>query len=69
MIDNLVLAVLGARDLWFALPLIVTVSLVYAATRHEEMGPILLHAVRIGVWIIGFMAVVFAILQVIAWWV
>lgn len=69
MTDNLVLAVLGVRDLWFALPLVITVSLVYAATRHEAMGPILAHAVRIGVWIVGFMAVVFAILQLIAWWV
>jgi hypothetical protein len=55
------------NQLWYAVPLIVAVSLVYAATRHEEMGPILRHAVRIGVWIVGFMAVVFAILLAM-WW-
>ena len=55
--------------LWYALPLIVAVSLVYAATRHEEMAPILGHAVRIGVWIVGFMAVVFVILAAMSWWV
>ncbi len=69
MIDNLVLAVLGVRDLWFALPLIISVSLVYAATRHEAMGSILAHAVRIGIWIVGFMAIVFVVLQLISWWV
>ena len=57
------------NQLWYAAPLIVAVSLVYAATRHEEMGPILRHAVRIGVWIVGFMAVVFAILLAMWWWV
>ena len=55
--------------LWYALPLIVTVSLVYATTRHEEMTPILGHAVRIGVWIVGFMAVVFVVLAAMSWWV
>ena len=55
-------------QLWYALPLVVVVSLVYAATRHEEMGPILSHAIRIGAWIVGFMAIVFAVLFVMAWW-
>lgn len=52
---------------WYALPLIVTVSLVYAATRHEDMQPILQHAVRVAGWIVGFMVVVFVVLQVLSW--
>ena len=56
------LAVMGINDMWYALPLIVSVSLVYAATRHEQMQPILVHAVSIGVWIAGFMAIIFAVL-------
>jgi len=64
--DNL-LANVGINDLWFTLPLIVSVSLVYAATRHELIAPILQHAVRIGVWIVGFMVVVFAVILLIAW--
>ena len=52
--------------LWYTLPLIVSVSLVYAATRHEEMGPILRHAGRTMAWIVGFMAVVFVILYLIS---
>ncbi len=67
--NALLLAALGINQLWFALPLIVAVSLVYAATRHEEMVSILVHAFRIGVWIVGFMVVVFAILAAMSWWV
>jgi len=48
--------------IWYSLPLIVSISLVYSATRHEEAGPILRHALRLGLWITGFMAVVFALL-------
>ena len=36
----LIAGILNSR-LWFAVPLIVAVSLVYAATRHEMMAPIL----------------------------
>jgi hypothetical protein len=51
---------------WYAVPLIVAVSLTYAATRHELVEPILKHAVRIGVWIVGFMIVVFAVLMLVS---
>jgi hypothetical protein len=43
------------------------VSLVYAATRHERMGPILIHAARFALWIVVFMAIVFAALQAMSW--
>jgi hypothetical protein len=49
-------------DLWYVLPLVVAVSLVYAATRHESMSQIIRHATRVGTWILGFMAVVFFVL-------
>lgn len=64
------LTLLAAMDplrIWFALPIIVSVSLVYAATRHEQMQPILVHAARFAVWILVFMAIVFAALQALAW--
>lgn len=50
------------NDLWFSLPLIVVVSLVYSATRHELPRPIVVGAVRMAAWIGGFMLVGFAIL-------
>lgn len=54
-------------DLWYALPLVVSVSLAYAATRHERMGPIFHHALRAGLWIVTFMAIIFAVLKVLGW--
>lgn len=50
--------------LWYALPLLVSVSLVYSATRHEEAGPILQHALRFTGWIIVFMILIAVALQV-----
>jgi hypothetical protein len=54
------------NSFWFAVPLVVAVSLVYAATRHEDVGPILFHAFRVAVWITGFMLLVFGILYLIS---
>ena len=52
-------------DLWYALPAILAVSLVYSATRHEQMGPILAHAGRVALWLVGFMFVVFVVLEIV----
>jgi len=57
----------AVSQFWFAVPLIVVVSLVYAATRHELMRPILAHATRTAVWISGFMVVVFVVLSLLSW--
>jgi hypothetical protein len=54
-------------DLWYALPAVVAISLVYAATRHERIGPLLIHAGHVAVWLVGFMAVVFALLECVGW--
>lgn len=60
-------AATGAARLWYAVPLITSVSLVCAATRHEEMVPILIHAVRFAVWVVVFMAIVLGVIQVLTW--
>lgn len=57
----------GISLLLYAMPLIVVVSLVYAATRHEVWQPILKHAIDTGIWITGFMGVVFLILLFLGW--
>jgi hypothetical protein len=54
-------------NIWYALPVIIAVSLVYAATRHERMRPILLHAGHVALWLVGFMFAVFVVLQVVGW--
>jgi hypothetical protein len=54
-------------DLWYAIPAIIAVSLVYAATRHEEIRPILTHAGRVAIWITGFMTAVFVVIAFVSW--
>ena len=50
-----------------SVPLLVSISLVYAATRHEEMRPILVHAVRFAIGVIIFMLGIMAVLMFVAW--
>lgn len=59
------LPLLAMVNLWYAVPLIVSVSLVCAATRQEQIGPILSHAVRFGLWIVVFMVVVMGVLTLL----
>ena len=66
--DHLLSANIWKSDFWFALPLVIAVSLVYAATRHEAMESILRHALRIGTWIVVFMAVIFVVLVLGTWY-
>ncbi|HAN96366.1 MAG TPA: hypothetical protein DCQ98_02545 [Planctomycetaceae bacterium] len=51
----------------YAVPLILAISLVYGATRDERFGPILSHTWRSAVWVIGFMAVIYAALLWAGW--
>ena len=56
-----------ANLMWYAFPLVVAISLVYSATHHERMRPILAHAVRLGLMIVGFMAAIMVVLAFIGW--
>lgn len=67
MFGFLIAGILTSR-LWYAVPLIVTISLVYAATRHEEMKPILRHAAHAAIWVLGFMIVVGLVLVLLTFW-
>jgi hypothetical protein len=66
-ISLLLLATTGIARLWYAIPLVTSVSLVCAATRHEAMGAILIHAARFAVWVLVFMAIVLAVIQCLSW--
>ena len=54
--------------IWYAIPLIVVVSLVYGATRHEYLREIFIHAFRSAVWVVGFMTVIFFLIWVAGFW-
>lgn len=55
--------------LLYYLPLIVAISLVFGATRHEDLTLIMKHALGTARWITGFMAIVFIALLVMDWMV
>ncbi len=61
------IAALPFSQIWYLVPLIVAICLVYGATRHELMQPILINALKFGAWIIGFMAVLFVLLFLMSW--
>ena len=65
---SILLFALAVNRMWWALPLVVSVSLVYAATRHEQMGDILAHAARFAAWVVGFMVIAFGILWMLTFW-
>jgi hypothetical protein len=52
-------------DLWYAVPAIIAVSLVYSATRHEQMRPILVHTGRVILWFASFMLIAFVAIQLL----
>lgn len=58
---------IGVSRLWYCVPLIVSISLVYGATRHELMPQILEHAARFGVWVGTFMLAIFALIILLTW--
>jgi len=50
---------------WLILPLVIAISLVYSASRHESWWRIWLHALRLGLWIMGILVAATAILLLI----
>ena len=57
-----------APPLWYVVPLILSVSLVYGATRHELARPILYHAWHTAVWMLIFIGSIFVVLWLVSWW-
>ncbi len=53
--------------LLYYVPLIIAISLVFGATRHEDTHLILRHAWLTGRWITGFMGVIFVVLCFLDW--
>jgi len=61
------LLAVGMNELWYALPLIVVISLVYSGTRYEQPEDILIGSVHSAKWVLGFMFIVFAVLWIVSW--
>jgi hypothetical protein len=59
----------AATSIYFHLPLmLLVISLVYSATRHDEWDEILLEAFRWGSRMFGFMVIVGVVLFGVAYW-
>ena len=50
---------------WFVLPLVLAISLVYSASRHEAWSRIWKHAFRLCSWILGLLVLTTAVLLLI----
>jgi len=55
--------------LLYFVPLVISIALVFGATRHEDNALILKHALGTARWIAGFMAIILFALFVIEWMV
>lgn len=67
MIESLLLAGLWDTRLWYAVPLIAVISLVYGATKYEAPARIARSAGETALWILVFMAIVYAVIWVFSW--
>ncbi len=53
--------------LLYYLPLIITISLVFGGTRHEDTSLIIKHTWQTARWITSFMAIIFFVLMFVSW--
>lgn len=63
----ILLADIWSAKIWYALPLVAAISLVYAASKHELTEPLLKTAWHTAVWMLGFMAFVIVVMWVFSW--
>lgn len=64
----LLAAAMPVPRLYYAIPLVVAVSFVYGATRHERLDEILRHSLKTAVWIAGFLAAIMGLLWFGGFW-
>ena len=49
-------------NIYYAAPLVVVISFVYGATRHEHPVEIIKHSFRSIIWVVGFMAAIMLVI-------
>jgi type II secretory pathway component PulF len=50
---------------WLILPLVIAISLVYSASRHESWRRIWWHSLRLSLWIMGLLVIATGVLLLI----
>ncbi len=63
-VSSILLADIWSAQIWYTIPLILVISLVYGATRHEYLKEILGHSLRAAIWLVCFLGVIFCLV----WW-
>ncbi len=64
-----VIPVLATTNIyWFLAPLVLAISLVFSATRHEDLPPIFLGSIRLATSSMVLLGIVFLVLLVVSWW-
>ena len=53
--------------LFYFIPLLISVSLVFGGTRHESTDEVIKHALGTARWIGGFVGLIFIVLLVLNW--
>ncbi len=55
--------------LLYYIPLLIAISMVFGATRHEDTGLVLKHAWETARWITLFMVIIFGVLLAVDWFI
>jgi hypothetical protein len=59
-----IIASIWLAQIWYAVPLMIVISLVYGATRHEYLKEIIRHSISAFAWLLVFLGVIF----LLVWW-
>ncbi len=63
MLQSYLLAeIVAVPRMYYIVPLIIAVSFVYGATRHERLDQILIHSMRSAIWISCFLAIILGLI-------
>lgn len=58
---TLLLADFWSAQIWYSVPLVIAISLVYGATRHEFLREILINSAKALGWVMTFMLIIFVL--------
>jgi len=53
---------LGTAQIWYSVPLVIVISLVWGATRHERLPEIIAQSIKSLLWVLTFMGLIFALI-------
>ena len=59
---------LGTAQIWYSVPLVIVISLVWGATRHERLPEIIAQSIRSLLWVLTFMGIIFAVIFIAGYW-